>query len=415
MKRESPMPQGKTSFRQRREVDRVMENVDKQIKAYRTKSFDNYINAGIRINLKPTLTACHLVSRKGRYLGFDEYLVDIWGEEEYAVSVCISRNGLVQFRHLDKWLNVSEYLRHLKVKIDPQYTDGTPQIRSELQAQWWAANGKTFPLLQLPRELRDVIYANAFGPKIEPYPTSRVRKGAIAKPQRGAALMRVSKQVLAEVRSLLERQTPFLIEHKRIMALLLASPSRRTHIRRLELALSHNEFLKLFGFKIPDEKVCCTLRPAEALREMRLKHLKLRIAPPSLITGSAVLDGACQRIATRWILAAAWPYVRGHPVEVAGYVKRQQKADFEALCLDAKKQCEQWYGLRVAIGDTEGSLAEYDEWVEWVDGEEDGGVRVAEGPSNDVRHLIPNNQVGELPPRCMCDKPCTAGGWTDED
>jgi len=404
----------KVLLRRRRKEDQVVQNLDKQVKAYKAKSFENFINAGVRVNFRESETAGPFIGSNGKMFGFNEYHVDIWGEELYRVSVSLRRNGQVHIRHLDGWVKVSEYLCHLKVKIDPHYTDGTPEMRSDLQSQWWRVNGKAFPLLQLPRELRDIIYDYSFGSKIEPYPTNKARLGAKAKPQRGVALMRVNRQVSSEIRSLLGRQTPFLIEHNRIMALLLSSPLRRNHIRRLELALSHKEFINLFGFTFPDVHYE-TRWQAKALRGMQLKHLMLRIARPSLITGSVIFDGACQQVATGWILAAAWPFVKGHPVEVAGYVKRQQKAEFEAACLDVKNRFEQWNGLRVAVGHPEGSLGEYDEWVDWVEGgEEAGGVRLIEESSQEVQRFVPDCQVGELPPRCECGTPCTAREWTEE-
>ncbi|KAK1028887.1 hypothetical protein LTS16_020191 [Friedmanniomyces endolithicus] len=403
----------KVLLQRRRKEDRVVQNLDKQVKAYQAKSFENFINAGVRVNFRESETAGPLVGSNGKMLGFNEYLVDIWGEELYRVSVSLRQNGQVQIRHLDGWVKVSEYLCHLKVKVDPHYTNGTPEMRSDLQSQWWRANGKAFPLLQLPRELRDIIYHYSFGSKIEPYPTNKARLGAKAKPQRGTALMRVNKQVSSEIRSLLGRQSPFLIEHNRIMALLLSSPLRRNHIRRLELALSHKEFINLFGFTFPDVHYE-TRWQAKALRGMQLKHVMLRIAAPSLITGSVIFDGACQRVATGWILAAAWPVVKGHPVEIAGFVKRQQRVEFEAACLVVKKGFEQWNGLRVAVGHPEGSLGDYDEWVDWVEGEDDGGVRVVEEPSQEAQRFVPDCQVGELPPRCECGLPCTAREWTEE-
>lgn len=404
----------KVLLRRRRKEDQVVQNLDKQVKAYKAKSFENFINAGVRVNFRESETAGPFIGSNGKMFGFNEYHVDIWGEELYRVSVSLRRNGQVHIRHLDGWVKVSEYLCHLKVKIDPHYTDGTPEMRSDLQSQWWRVNGKAFPLLQLPRELRDIIYDYSFGSKIEPYPTNKARLGAKAKPQRGVALMRVNRQVSSEIRSLLGRQTPFLIEHNRIMALLLSSPLRRNHIRRLELALSHKEFINLFGFTFPDVHYE-TRWQAKALRGMQLKHLMLRIARPSLITGSVIFDGACQKVATGWILSAAWPWVKGHAVEIAGYVKRQQKAEFEAACLSVKGRFEQWNRLRVDVGHPEGSLADYDEWMVWVDGEEDRGVRVIEEPSQEVQRFEPDCQVGELPPRCECGTPCTAQEWTEED
>ncbi|KAK1051305.1 hypothetical protein LTR74_016848 [Friedmanniomyces endolithicus] len=399
--------------KRRRKEDQIVQNLDKQVKAYQAKSFENFINAGVRVNFRESETAGPLIGSNGKMLGFNEYHVDIWGEELYRVSVSLCRNGQVRIRHLDGWVKVLEYLYHLKVKIDPHYTDGTPEMRSDLQSQWWRVNGKAFPLLQLPRELRDIIYDYSFGSKIEPYPTNKARLGAKAKPQRGVALMRVNRQVSLEIRSLLGRQTPFLIEHNRIMALLLSSPLRRNHIRRLELALSHKEFINLFGFTFPDVHYE-TRWQAKALRGMQLKHLMLRIAAPSLITGSVIFDGACQQVATGWILAAAWPFVKGHPVEVVGFVKRQQRVEFEAACLVVKKRFEQWNRLRVAVGHPEGSLADYDQWMVWVDGEEDGGVRLIEESSQEVQRFVPDCQVGELPPRCECGTPCTAREWTEE-
>ncbi|KAK4900647.1 hypothetical protein LTR27_002363 [Elasticomyces elasticus] len=405
-----------SSVRAKPRGDQVIAKVEQAIRAYRAASFANYINIGLEFSLVPTGDAREILDSYGKWLGYDKYTLDVWGEDQFDVRMSLWHNGEVRIWHRRQWVAVADYLRYLKVKIDPTYSDGTPEMRSKVQARWWKENGKSFPLFELPRELRDLLYGFYFGHSIEPRYAHKARPGAIAKASCTATLMRLNRRTLQECRELLNRQTPFLIKHRRTLrSLLVEYPDQRHHVRRLELALSHSDFLKLFGFPFEDNVPYEAQSAAKVLAEMSLKHLIIRIAAPSLITGCPPLDGGCQRVITRWILSAAWPYVGCNPVEIQGYVTKQQKDDFAIVCIDEQKNFETWNGQRLAIGYVEGTWAEYNHSYEPLDDQEDGGVRLIERPEGKLRHLIPESDVLELPPRCDCEQPCFPVEDTNED
>ena len=144
------------------------------------------------------------------------------------------------------------------------------------------------------------------------------------------------------------------------------------------------------------------------LRKLKLTRLNLNIAPPSPVTASDWLDGACQKTVVDWILAAAWPFVRGHPITVKGFIKTNQKVEFELAAEEQQEIYEVWSKLKMAADGDEGTLANYDECC--GDDDEEGGLVVVDRPS--VKIFEPAEAIiTERKPLCLCRVPCTTETW----
>jgi hypothetical protein len=207
----------------------------------------------------------------------------------------------------------------------------------------------------------------------------------------------------------------FFVEHWKILQKVTDSQSLRSSIRHLEIALSHDAFLCLFRQYVLLENgdaVAHKSRAALALRHMKLTRLRLTIAPPSTTTASGMFDGACQKAAVEWILEAAWPFVRGHPVELSGFVKTSQKETFEAKCDAARTDFEMWHKDNVDAGLAERSLVEYHQEVD-----EDGGVLVDDEKRAQMEELEEANRGTIRNPQlhCSCKVCCTSNRWTADD
>jgi hypothetical protein len=173
---------------------------------------------------------------------------------------------------------------------------------------------------------------------------------------------------------------------------------------------------------------------AMRLRKMTLSKLRITIAAPSFYTARERFDGACQKVVVDWIFEAAFCSVRGHAVEVNGFVKAAQKAAFEAACGEEKKRFEMWQKQRVAIGKSEGSfkawddeLAEHEHDGDCEDGESQaagkGGVALGEAAGDTVTEgkvvglemFKPGTvEIMEARPVCLCKVLCTEEDWTAE-
>ena len=201
----------------------------------------------------------------------------------------------------------------------------------------------------------------------------------------------------------------FLVEYWQILQKLTDSELLRSSIRKLDIALSHEGFLILFReYVIHDngDVVAHRSRAAMALKHMELTKLRLTIAPPSAATNTGTFDGACQKAAVEWILKAAWPFVRGHPVELTGFVKTSQKAAFEEKCEATRADFEEWKKGNTAAGLPEGSLTEY---LQEID--EDGGVLLDEEKgAQKEEHKVEHPEL-----HCRCKVRCTLRQWTADD
>lgn len=228
-------------------------------------------------------------------------------------------------------------------------------------------------------------------------------------------MLYLSKQVYQGSSHILSRDTTFFVQHRGVLSSLLSAEKEPqfSRIRQLELALSHHEFFKTFGFRFNGNFEYAPSTAAKVLRKMTLNRLELSFNPPSKNPESTLIDGACQKTVVNWILTAAWPWVRGHPVMVTGSVKTKQKAAFEASCSVERKRLEVWRKYRLAAGFTEGTLEEYDEWVKWADDDDDGGGIVLDERGRGMEMgRPPSISVVEVPPVCRCFPPCTLDTWT---
>ncbi|EMC94703.1 hypothetical protein BAUCODRAFT_557168 [Baudoinia panamericana UAMH 10762] len=408
---------GGPKFRTRPEVDLVAELLRRDINMYRTRSFDDFMNEGINVNVYPAREAQRINDSLGHLLGFTHYNFEVWGDQEKAMQVRLTgaHQALVHCRA--RWVHVEAYLRYLPHRQRP---DAAHAInRPRLQWEWWLANGKLFSFLTLPREIRDQIYIHTFGFTTEPYPTCKSRRlmgrfagMQIQKPS--VAFLRLNKQVSAEAVKVLYLYSTFVAAQTRVLARLLSKRYPQDSIRRLEIALSHQEFLRLFGFAHAGFAIYERQETAEALRQMKLDNLTLTFAAPSLTAVSQNLDGACQRVVVDWILEAAWPSVRGLFVTVAGYVKTAQKAKFETACGTVRAQISRWNRLRRALGLFEGTLPEYDQWLAEAEGDSEGGVSIVD-LSKCANGYLSLTAKQEIPPVCRCRVLCTAEKWSADD
>lgn len=398
----------------------IADAIRKDIQKYRTESFDNF---GIQVQVYPVPSAFEVYDKKGTWIGFNQYVFDAYGSAPKEMFVTVDHKWNVKVRYLGAWRPVSAYLQNVKPRH--AWDDSTPKqdimhLRWRQQADWWKENGKVFPLMKLPVEVREMVFDHVWGPKIEPYPTNSSRKltkmGKLSRQARmpNAAILRVSRRVAAESSNILYLRTPFLIEHYGVLKAFTCNIDQRNLILHLELAYSHDDFMHLFSTdhirrdKKTKEEVVGYGYPALALRSMKLNTLRLTIAAPSLTTKSGKFDGACQKIAVDMIMDAAWPIIRGHPLELRGYVKDFQRKIYEARDVLERKRIQAWQKKRATWGLSEGSPEEYDEDME---DDEVGGVFL-----NGSR---PEIEPEEMPDvewnlECRCDPKCREETWTAE-
>ncbi|KAK3722926.1 hypothetical protein LTR37_002071 [Vermiconidia calcicola] len=401
--------------------DHILGTLIKEINEYRMESLQNF---SIDLLVRPTPAARPIFDRTGTTLGFDEYIFEEFGTGGKCMAVRICSKGVIKVWHNGCFSRISSYMKHLQPFV--AWDDGGtfPEnelklLRWEQQSRWWLANGKKFRILELPSEIREVIYAFAFGAKVEPYPTNRSRRlgqytRLILTRKPNSSLLRTCKLIYQEASNILFMYTPFYVEHYGVVSALLRNIPQRSSIRQLELALTHDDFFRMFGGK-PDEngERREPSRASKALRRMNINRLELKFAPPSAVTASDWLDGACQKTVVDWILEAAWPAICGHPVQISGYVKNLQKRAFEASCLVERKRFEFWQGQNLAAGGDVGELEDYDEWLAEMTSEE-GGVRL-DGKDVEVTFEVGLTTVTEWTPVCLCKTACMGGQWDPEE
>lgn len=207
----------------------------------------------------------------------------------------------------------------------------------------------------------------------------------------------------------------FYVDHIKVLPKVTDNQLLRSSVRELEIALSHDAFLCLFREYVlleNGEAVADKSRAAIALKHMQFTKLRLTIAPPSTTTTSGMFDGACQKAAVEWILQAAWPFVRGHSVELSGFVKTSQKVAFQEKCQAARTDFEEWKKGNKDAGLTEGTLAEY---VQELD--EDDGVIVDDEKRATMEKMkeAEKGMVEHPQLHCRCKVRCSLRTWTADD
>ncbi|KAF1343617.1 hypothetical protein BDV97DRAFT_364723 [Delphinella strobiligena] len=225
------------------------------------------------------------------------------------------------------------------------------------------------------------------GPRIEPYPDMkhRSRTGLYATSTIDSALLYVNKQTSEEMRNHIYEFTPWLIVHRYILRRLVGNENFPVNrLKCLTLDLRHDDFLKLFGLTIIDlgrvqeegvgreessshsETVFPFTNARWAFEDMDLLSLELVMPSPSRLCDVEAIELGCQRKAVDLILESAWPFLKGLPITLTGYVKTDQKAAFEAKALVA-------YKMKKEKKDKDMHKSDETDRLELDDGEE-GGV-----------------------------------------
>lgn len=360
---------------------------------------------------------------------YESYLFEPDGKPARKMGVKLSVSSTVLVRLHGRWRSFNNYIKELPILHDPnERTDSQGNYDSELctnhQARWWIANRyKSFKLIDLPGEIRNKIYGYYFPDVVEPYPTARCWRGnCVAERHRPQTmLLQVNRQVHREARGVLYFRTCFMLRHARLFTNLVCNPALPIfHLRKLTLALNHLSYLKLFGIHLEDsaaervidyQPVCSVL----AIRVMPLSHLELIMPPPKEMLDISWLDGGCQKTVVEWILDAAWPYIKGQPIILKGYVKRTQKLAFDEKVRQARKDRLWWAELREKMGLGVGDGSDgTDETGGGVKIDEAGGQETAGGTN--VEGSDDGHEDVRLPPLCVCTMHChTSTLWDVED
>ncbi|KAI4719358.1 hypothetical protein E4T48_04406 [Aureobasidium sp. EXF-10727] len=351
-------------------------------------------------------------------------------EEQEQVQVCLNNNWIPMVDYLEDESKKDESNpNHLKY-LSPKHRT---ELATNAQQRWWDANKKSFPLLDLPSELRHEIYRQA-GPQdaIEPYARHCMRgKGMPDIDYRNAMvsnLLRCNKVVAQEMRTYMFKYLPLLINHERLLSKTLRRnlDFPRNLLTHLILALpTHRDIINIFGLTArninTDQEI--TIEPKEftalSLDRDTLRFIKkLEIIIPSREVLDKTYVNHCHTKATTMLLEIMWPYVQGHPVVLGGMIKKWQKKLWEKKFAQAHTEYEE------RLADTEnGGTQITQEDRDRLDGkaanneyDEDGNCRDCamsfcllhyEEPEDEYEYLIPFI--------CQCDPPCLYGEWTDKD
>lgn len=91
----------------------------------------------------------------------------------HSPSVDIVHLEVLDVEGTKSWMDIRIWMRKT-LEWHDGYDRKFPELQYEEQAIWWRNNGKAFCLMQLPPEVRDIIYTHALGPIILPQARTRV-------------------------------------------------------------------------------------------------------------------------------------------------------------------------------------------------------------------------------------------------
>lgn len=229
-----------------------------------------------------------------------------------------------------------------------------------IQHLWWSRNGKSFRFLDLPREIRDMIYLFCIGSSI--YPRSSYRDAIrlplgcgrrtrdhnnVERPNLAIAL--ANKQLYEEaMKAAWEDTVKCFGDAKRLKEFLrVCSSANRPHnlTMTFKLCFDHRQYLMFFGADMhevdinPNYPSAGTIFPMMAALEV--KELTLDFVSPKRWCNGAreprdwVAQRPCQKVLVDWILRWAKRYLTVLPsttsVRFAGFIKRSTKAEWEEI------------------------------------------------------------------------------------
>lgn len=364
-----------------RRLDAVERAAEREIKQYRASSFEACLTVEISIRRDKTRFGL-LVNGKL----FKAYILQIFGEPDEQI---LAKPGpvVVSILRGHQLLTNVEQIMHTASKLpNPLDEIDIPvelrQARAcEAQRRWWAINGKSFGLLQLPRELRELIYSQLCGLKIMPYlhRSSRImHMGDMCL----IAMMLTNRQIHHEVSDHISVYKHFYFRHKSFLRTALQDPSLMARIKHLCLAFEPDHYLLFFG---TDSDACQRrLLPdpqARRLRRLTLTSLRISLMASHSTRASSVdlTSDLCCRCIRLLIMEVVWPYVRGHACSLSTDFAPDERAFFASRATAERSRYIDWRQGAAAQGLPNVTLEAWDGWVAWFDVDFDGGVSVLDG------------------------------------
>lgn len=386
-------------------------------------------------------------------LGYDSYSFEDWRWESKVMEVELDSacEVWVHARHgctsLVEWLQKDHHPddddSDLNADLGPwPWTAKEARERQQLlwDKQWrlWKFNGKKFQFRNLPAEIRNSIYDFALGPeqgrspyryaRLGRYGTRHMERGALPLPSTN--ILYLSRQVYAEASHILFERTVFRLTSSKDFYRLSDNKTLVSRIRRLELALPHEDFLECFK-RVADLRRH-GLEEANVFQRMQLKDLVIDLARPKALidivmifhhnAGSTMVpEFACQKLTADKILRKAFPWIAEQPVRLVGALKNQQRKDFEAKCTAKRKEYLDWCRAMSLHGQFP-TLVEYEEWKAeevggvWLDGRGAVAAEPIEDTLDGAQSDVVNEAEDEMAlEKCRCEVICTPARWTNED
>ncbi|PNS21857.1 WD repeat-containing protein mip1 [Sphaceloma murrayae] len=264
--------------------------------------------------------------------------------------------------------SLTHFLDQLRWMEFTKSMPSSPHVPAGDMMTWWQSNGKAaFDLFDLPLEIRRTIYLCSFGYVVQPItlPTTTHFTSKLNK-----SLLLTSKAVKDEVLNTVLLKSTFYFDTEPVLHHMFHRYTPTiTSVKRLELSFSHIDYMKFFGwgltsnanmrvFAIANNFPASTMATldsidsqrgdwgktdAERLREMRLDSLVLWMPHPDRMDSQiAKLAQGCQSTVVNMILGHAWPFIMGHPMVVTGFVRPDDKKEFEGYVAKAVKFREEW-------------------------------------------------------------------------
>ncbi|KAL9079071.1 MAG: hypothetical protein Q9157_002039 [Trypethelium eluteriae] len=346
--------------------DYFIRAVELEIKRYSSKCFENCLKGINADECSKMLPVQHDI-----YSDIKNVAFSLSGTtREFVVPAARKRDLITNLFPIVVYLNGS--WRPLEYFLDTLHPP--PEVlkdnrRRKLQGEtFWRENGRTFPFLNLPRELRDMIYIHALGPSVQPreyqpYRWKKQRRVIVDDCIRvgpNIGLLCSCQQICREALYMLSRWIPFDFCHlhfanqyftkKAISRHPIERKLRKkgiecldlTKIRHVRLAFGPDEFLQFFGAQLSGEKRWRLSRAAASLQNLELDTLELEIQHPYLMERCDWLKRGCHETVVSWILDAAFPYIKHLPVKLTGCVKDSVREEFNAR-LQTAPQLEDTY------------------------------------------------------------------------